>query len=79
MEADNLLYQYKYRTFIKDSKYSKLMMWITDIEPISCPEACWVTTLRIFKPARGAEEAIIIYPNEMNYAFTESFLARHQP
>lgn len=58
---------------MKDTKYNSVMIKITDIGFIFCPEACRVTALRIFMSARVAAHPIIIYLTEMYNPFTETF------
>lgn len=64
---------------MKDTKYSSVVVKITDTGSIFCPEAWRVMALRIFMPARVAADPIIIYLNEMYNPFTEVFSARNQP
>lgn len=67
------------RTFMKDTKYSNVLIKITDFESTFCLEAHRVTDLRIFMAARVVADPIITYLNETYNPFTEMFSARNQP
>lgn len=64
---------------MKDTKYSSVMIKITDFGSIFCLEVHRVTDLRIFIPARVVADPIIIYLNETYNTFTEMFSAKNQP
>lgn len=64
---------------MRDTKYSSVMLKITDNGSIFCPEACRLTAFRIFMLERVAVDPTIIYLNEMYNTFTETFSARNQP